>query len=106
MNFKQKNGVSIDEAFKRFHAKNPQVFERFKHYFYHFHGIGIKKVGSKLIIECVRRDPMLETKGDKYKINNSFTPMYGRLFVKELPQYKNCFEFRRLKSEPVQIKAF
>ena len=106
MTFEKDRGVSIDKAFKKFHKSNPDVFERFKHYFYHFHGLGIKKVGSKLIIECVRREPNLRTKGSGFKIDNCFTPLYGRLFVRYYPQYKNCFEFRRLKSDPVQTKAF
>ncbi len=106
MNFKEKNGISIDEAFKRFHKANPLVFTWFKNYFYYFHGRGKKRVSAKLIAECLRQEPALKTKSENYKLDNSFVSRYVRLFIKDHPQYTKCFELRKLKSDPVQAEMF
>ena len=106
MNFEQDRGMSIDKAFKKFHKKNPDVYKWFKNYFYYFHGRGKKKIGAKLIAECLRQEPRLKTRGENYKVDNCFVSRYARLFIKDHPQYAKCFEFRKLKSDPVQTEMF
>ncbi len=106
MNFKQKNGVSIDEAFRKFHKLNPNCYKWFKNYFYYFKGRGKKHISAKLIAECVRQEPTLRTKGELYKLDNCFVSRYARLLISDFPQYAKYFEFRRLKSDPIQTKAF
>lgn len=106
MNFKEKNGVTIDEAFKKFHVQNPDCYKWFKNYFYYFKGRGKKHISAKLIAECVRQEPTLKTKGQLYKLDNSFISSYARLLVRDFPQYAKYFEFRRLKNDPVQTEMF
>ena len=106
MNFKQKNGVSIDEAFKKFHTNNPDAYSWFKNYFYYFKGRGKKHISAKLIAECVRMEPTLKTKSELFKLDNCFVSRYARLLVKDFPQHAKYFEFRRLKSDPIQQEIF
>ncbi len=106
MDFKQKNGVSIDEAFKKFHKANPQAYSWFKHYFYYFKGRGKKRIPAKMIAECMRMEVKLVIKGSGFKIDNSLISNYARLLVRDYPQHAKFIEFRRLKSEPVQQEIF
>jgi len=78
-----------------------------KKYFFFLHKRGVKKVSSKLIINRIRWEVYIETSGDPYRINDAFTSHYARLFVKEFPEHKGAFEFRRLRSEePFQTDLF
>jgi len=108
MNFKQSNGKSIEQAFSEFHKENPHIYEYFKDYFQLLHiRKGIKKVSSKLIINRIRWEVTIKTTSTDYKINDAFTAHYARLFVKDYPQYIDCFEFRRIRSfVPVQGELF
>ena len=106
MNFKQKNGISINEAFRKFHKSNPLAYTWFKNYFYYFKGRGKKRIPAKLIAECMRQEIKLKTKGSEFKIDNSLVSNYARLFVKDFPQYAKYFEFRKLKSDPEQTEMF
>ena len=106
MTFEKDRGVSIDKAFREFHKENKEVYKWFKNYFYYFKGRGKKHISAKLIAECVRQEPTLRTRGELFKLDNCFVSRYARLFVRDYPRYKNCFEFRRLKSDPIQTKAF
>lgn len=98
MNFKDKTGKSISEAFAEFHKENPHVYGYFKSFFFYLHSKGWQKISAKLIVERCRGEIITITSAPDYKINNSYTAYYARLFVKEYPQHKKCFEFRELKS--------
>ena len=108
MNFKQANGISIRESFLEFHKDNPVIYDYFKKYFFYLHNEKkIKRVSSKLIINRIRWEVFIKTSGDPYKINDAYTAHYARLFVSEFPQYKEAFEFRRIRSEaPLQASLF
>ena len=108
MNFKQKNGKTIEQAFSEFHKENPRIYEYFKEYFELLHiRKGISRVSSKLIINRIRFEISIGTTSVDYKINDAFTAHYSRLFVKDYPQYIHCFEFRRIRSfVPVQGELF
>jgi len=98
MNFKQRTGKSIPEAFKEFHNKNPKIYHHFKEYFFYLHNRkGWRKVGGKLIMERIRFEVLIMTKGSDFKIDNNFTAYYIRLFIQDYPQYEKCFELRTIK---------
>ena len=106
MTFEKDRGVSIDKAFKKFHKENKEVYKWFKNYFYYFKGRGKKHISAKLIAECVRMEPTLRTRGELFKLDNCFVSRYARLLVKDFPQHAKYFEFRRLKSDPIQTEIF
>lgn len=98
MNFKQQSGKTITEAFAKFHKENPKVYQLFKEYFFFLHKRkGWQRVGAKLIMERIRFEYLIITSDPNFKINNNFTTHYARLFVKEHPEYKKCFVFRKVK---------
>lgn len=87
----------IQSNFEVFHRDNPYIFKLFEELALKAISKGKRKIGSKQIIEVIRWKIWVETEGEKYKINNNYTSRYGRLFVAKHPQYKDRFEFRKLK---------
>jgi len=100
MNFETLNGKSIEDSFWDFHRSNPHIYHLFAKYaLYMIRSKGMKKISSKLIINRIRWEVYVETDtDDDYRINDAFTPWFSRLFIKDFPEYKNIFEFRRIRS--------
>ena len=73
------------------------MFERFAKQL--IEQFGYKRIGAKMIIERVRWECAINSKDKQgYKINNDYTAHYARLFIQNNPQYRDCFETRKLKS--------
>lgn len=82
------------KAFKNFHRENPHVYKRFKELAYQMQRTGRKKYSSKLIINVMRWEADLKTKGKVFKINDRFQSLYGRLLAYNDPTFETFFEFR------------
>ena len=87
-----------EAKFNKFHRDNPKVYELFKKFTFEFIEAGAKNTGSKAVIERIRWFTTVETTGKRYKINNNYTCMYSRLFMRDFPQYTGLFRTRELKS--------
>lgn len=89
---------SVHEQFLRFHLKYPQVYRFFEKFAKQLLDRGHKKIGSKMIVERIRWEVATESMdADGFKINNNYTCHYSRLFMKNNPQYGDCFETREIK---------
>jgi hypothetical protein len=84
--------------FQKFHDLNPKVYELYKKFALQLINAGRKRIGSKMIIERIRWETSINTKGEEYKINNDYTCFYSRMFTIEFPQHKDKFQFRELRS--------
>lgn len=108
MNFINATGKSIDQAFREFHRKNPEVYTKFKEFALKAINSGKKKVSFKLIMNVIRWELFMQTNEDnsvmingdfvRFKINDAYGSRYARLFCKEFPQYENHVELRELRS--------
>ena len=80
---------TIVQRFFNFHAKHPEIYKQFKKYTKDLLGPKPNRViGAQMIIEKIRYEMLLkEDDIEIYKINNSFTPGYARLFLQEHPRY-------------------
>lgn len=58
--------------------------------------IGRKHYGAKGIMENIRFNTLIKD-GSEFKINNSFTSLYVRLFNERNPNNKGFFETRKSK---------
>jgi len=85
------------EKFNNFHRDNPSIYRYFKQYALGLIGKVHSRISSKLIIERIRYEVMIETT-EAFKINNNYTALYARLFIRDYPQYYNWFEFRQLRT--------
>lgn len=81
--------MKYNDKFEIFNRSNPLVYKLFKQLALSQIEQG-NKVGSKAIIERIRWDYGM-------KVCNVFTPYYSRRFVREYPQYTNCFKFKAIK---------
>ena len=100
MNFEQANGKTIKESFDEFDQKNPLVYELFKTQVHR--AIRIKKknkISAKQILGYLRWEVFLRTDAPTgFKINDAYTAHYARKFIDDLPQFRNIFEFRRIRA--------
>lgn len=92
-------GATIQERFEAFHRANPQVYSALKTLSLQMLGTGVSRYGIKGLVERLRWEFAIVTKGDNFKICNSYTSRYARLLVEESPQLDGFFELRELREE-------
>lgn len=91
------------EAFQKFHKANPSVYDLFRQLtLYIIREKKKTRIAGKMLIEYLRWNMFVKPSTSEYKINNTFTSYYVRLFIREYPAYKDYFE--RRKSEADQPK--
>lgn len=96
--FTQPETAIKKQAFEKFHSDNPNVYALFKRFAFQLMNAGVKKMGAKLIIERIRYETAIKTKGDDFKINNNHTCYYSRLFIFDYPEYKRYFTFKSINN--------
>lgn len=77
--------------------ENPEIWEMFEKLTLRLINNGVRRFGAKCIMENVRYNTALRTKGEQYKINNNYTAYYSREFASKYPQHANFFELRNNK---------
>ncbi len=89
---------TIYEQFLKFHREYPIVYRLFEQFSLQLLSKGYKKIGSKMIMERIRWEYITQSMDEQgFKINNNYTCHYARLFMKNHPEYKDCFETRTIK---------
>lgn len=86
--------ANVLSDFKKFHAKNPHVYNEFKALAFEMKATGRTKYSSKMIINVLRWRMDMKSKGDVFKINDKFQSIYARMFVYNHPEFMTFFEFR------------
>lgn len=99
MNYKQLNGISIREGFEKFNKENPHVFDEFEKQALKAIKKGRTKISAKLIINWIRWNEFLKTSDKNFRINDAYQSYYARYFVAKYPEYRDHFEFRKLRNE-------
>lgn len=89
---------TIEERFREFHSRNPQVYALFREFARRAMDSG-RRIGAKAIMERVRWEVYMKSRdGEGFKINNSYTSRYVRLLIDEYPEFKGFFEMRDLRA--------
>jgi len=92
------------ERFQRFHADNPQVFDRLYQFAKEAKNRGLERIGMRLLIERARWDMMMETAScDGFKINNNYAPFYARMLMERCPSLRGLFETRKMTGEQLAL---
>jgi hypothetical protein len=90
---------TIAEAFARFHAQNPRVYDRLvelcRRWVAKRPG---QRLGVKMLFERLRWDLAMETTGEPLKLNNNYTALYAREIMEREPDLADLFETRRLRA--------
>lgn len=90
---------SIDERFATFHAENPDIYAALRELALAGRRRGLQRLGMKSLFEVVRWNRSLETSGEPWKLNNSYTSRYARLLMENEPTLAGIFELRTLHDE-------
>lgn len=83
------------ERWVTFHRANPDVYDKLVEVARFVHAHGSRRVGMKFLYERVRWLSEIETVGEKWKLNNTFTAFYARLLMFDHPDLDGLFELRK-----------
>lgn len=86
--------------FAKYHADNPNVWKLFHKYTFDVIRAGRTRFGARDIVHRIRWYTNIETSGDEFKINNNWSPYYGRIFMALYPQHNALFETRNVEDDP------
>lgn len=81
------------------HKANPHIYELFERFTKEAMSHGHKKLSAWLIVNRIRWETSVVTKGDYFKISNDFIAYYARLFMHYNPEHKGFFRTKTLKDE-------
>lgn len=83
------------KTFRQYHSENPKIYQEFEKIAFQLIRRGYKRLSSKFICEIVRYNSMISG-NDGFKINNSYTADYARLFEMTNKEYFGYFSKRLL----------
>ncbi len=92
--------ATLEDRARAFHAANPQVFTKLLEIARDLRARGVRKAGMKLLFERLRWISQVETQGDAYRLNNSFTSWYARQLMATDPSLSGLFETRESAHDP------
>ena len=92
--------------FKKFHAKNPEVYSLFCKFTFQAINSGHVRLSSEMIINRIRWETSVVTTDKDYKINNDYKPFYSRMFMAEHPKYNNFFNTRGSYADNLDWKEY
>lgn len=95
--------ATIQQRFEAFHKQNPHVYAALRSLAFQMRGNGVKAYGIKGLTERVRWEFSMQTKGETFKICNSYTSRYARLLIKNEPELRDFFELRELRERNCEV---
>jgi hypothetical protein len=84
------------ERFWEYHIENPWVYGAFKRLAHKMARVR-DRYGAPSIIQKIRWDHDVTTRGDSFKINNDYGALYARMLIAEDSSFEDFFELRRMK---------
>ena len=88
------------EKWHKYHTENPQVYKEFCNRAKWAFKKGVRKYSARTIIETIRWSYLIKTNSaDTFKISNSYSPFYARLFAQEFPQLKEIFNYSKSEAD-------
>ena len=82
------------DSFLTFHRNNPRVYRLFEMYALEAIASGRKHYSARAIMERVRWDCEITTRGGQFKINNNHFPWYAKMFMEIHPEQSGFFMTR------------
>ena len=90
--------MTAEERFARFHELNPHVLQLLVRKAERKKRAGMRRVSMKGIFEQLREE-WFETRGEPFKLNNTYTAFYARMISERRPDLAPLFELRATKAE-------
>ena len=88
--------ATIREAFLRFHADNPHIYDELVLLARRARRRGAKRIGIGMLFEVLRWRWTLRADGDTFKLNNNYRSYYARLIMRREGDLAHIFELRAL----------
>lgn len=82
------------QAFERFHAENPHIYDLFCRFADELIQRGRQHYSARLICSRIVWHIDTTTTGDGFKINDHHSPFYARLWLEEHPEHEGFFRTR------------
>lgn len=79
------------------HKANPEFYELFEKFTLEAIDKGHTRLSAWLIVNRIRWETMIVTKGDDYKVSNDYIAYFSRLFMHYHPEYDGFFKTKELK---------
>lgn len=95
--------ATIQQRFEAFHAANPQVYAALRSLALQMVGGGVRSYGIKGLFELLRWQYAIQTKGEPYRLCNSYTSRYARLLMQREPALRGFFEVRALRERGCEV---
>ena len=90
---------SMKEKWWKFHKENPHVYEMFERFALELIRRGVKHTSHWLLLNRMRWQTAIDTRGDEFKIRNDFIAYYARLFIAYHPEHEGFFTLKKLKED-------
>lgn len=91
--------VPTAAKFAEYNRENPQVYAALRKFALEAKRAGRERMGMKALFERVRWFTEVETTGDSFKVNNSYTSFYARMLMDLEPELRGFFETRKAKAD-------
>lgn len=85
---------TLTERFDDYNAANPHVYDMFVKYTKTAIEAGQKRYSAWAIVNRMRWESDIVTKGDKFKISNDYIALFARKFVADYPMHKDFFSMK------------
>ncbi len=89
---------TLEERFAHFMAENPHVFDRFCEVALDMISRGVERWSADAVAHVLRWEAVVHTRGDEYRINNSYVRFLAERFVERYPQHADFFERRKRRA--------
>jgi hypothetical protein len=87
----------IEMRFLQFHHDNPHVYAELVRMARHWRDTGHESCSIKMLFEVLRWHRGIESHGDAFNLNNSYTSRYARLIAANEPDLREFFQMRQLR---------
>ena len=92
-----KHASALKMKWWAWHRQNPQVYVLFERFTFEAIRRGHKRLSAWLIVNRIRWETTVVTRGDDFKISNDFIAFYSRLFMHNHPEYEGFFVTKEMK---------
>ena len=96
--------MTAKQKWWEWHHKNPHVWELFERFTLEAINSGRKHSSAWLIVNRIRWETEIVTRGSDFKISNDFIAYYARYFMALYPQHEGFFQTKQLKEEKHQTE--
>lgn len=86
----------------RWHKANPHIYELFKKFTLQAIRSGHYRLSAWLIVNRIRWETTVETKGNDFKISNDYIAFYARLFMHDYPEFDGVFKVKNMKRATIK----